>query len=118
MAGIVTNIIPKEGGNTLGGMAYYHYTGASMVGDNLTDPLKAQGVTGTNSIRRDWDFNPALGGPLMKDKLWFFGSYRNAGSEADAGVRYNLTPTGWAYTPDLSRPTAGQKVVDSNYSCA
>ena len=32
-------------------MVYYHYVGEGFVGDNLTDELKAQGVSGTSSIR-------------------------------------------------------------------
>ena len=38
----------------------------------------------------------------MKDKLWFCGSVRaQAAEQTLAGIYYNLTPTGHAYTPDL-----------------
>ena len=41
----------------------------------------------------------------MKDKLWFWGSVRaQAAEQTLAGIYYNLTPTGHAYTPDLTRP--------------
>ena len=46
----------------------------------------------------------------MKDRLWFWGSYRNwATQQTLAGIYYNLTPHGHAYTPDLSRPADSQE---------
>src|SRR5207244_3316901 len=57
-----------------------------------------------------------LGGPLMQDKLWFFGSYRTFGDERNAGVLFNLTPQAWVYTPDSSRPPAGFLLSDRDYS--
>ena len=46
----------------------------------------------------------------MKDRLWFWGSYRNwATQQTLAGIYYNSTPTGRAYTPDLTRPADSQE---------
>ena len=115
-AGLVTNSIPKEGSNVFSGQLYAHYTNDHFSHSNLTDALKAQGVSATGAIRESWDFNPGLGGPLMKNKLWFFGSYRHWGNEVDAGIRYNLTPRAWTYTPDLSRPTAAFRLSDRSYA--
>jgi hypothetical protein len=116
MAGLVSNVIPKEGSNRLAGQVYFHYTNEDFLADNLTDELEALGVGATGSIRESWDVNPAVGGPIFRDKLWFFGAYRHWGNEVDAGVRYNLTPTGWTYTPDMSRPTAAFRLSDRSYA--
>jgi hypothetical protein len=106
LGGMVTNVIPKEGGNTFTGMLYGEYSGPNFTTTNLTDELKARGFT-TNSVTqlvRLWDVSPALGGRLIRDKLWFFSSYRNFGViQTRAGIYDNLTPRGWAYTPDLNR---------------
>jgi hypothetical protein len=72
-------------------------------------------VSATNSTRKQWDINPGVGGPIQRDKLWFFGSYRRAGNRADSGVHYNLTPNAWVYTPDLSRPTASEENNDRSH---
>jgi hypothetical protein len=107
LAGLVTNVIPKEGGNAFVGSFYGEYSNSSLTTSNLTDSLKSQGFT-SNSLSNLvtlWDTSAAVGGPLLRDQLWFFSSYRNAGSDQTrAGIFDNLTPLGWAYTPDLTRP--------------
>ena len=47
-----------------------------MSSSNYTDALKNAGFLTPNALKKVADFNPAFGGPIMKDKLWFFGSYR------------------------------------------
>ena len=70
------NIIPKQGGNIFSGSFFISGTGDSFQGDNLTPEMTAQGLTATNSIKKLWDINPSFGGPIVRDKLWFFGTYR------------------------------------------
>jgi hypothetical protein len=50
--------------------------------------------------------DPALGGPIKKDTLWFFGSVRTWKTDQTiAGMFHNLNPQGsHVYTPDPSRP--------------
>ncbi len=115
MGGIVTNVIPKEGGNQLSGQFYVHYTNEDLLGNNLTDELRALGVTATTSTTEQWDVNPSVGGPIMRDKLWFFGSYRTWGAAQAVGIPYNLTPTAWTYTPDPARPRGENRVTDRSY---
>jgi hypothetical protein len=103
--GTVINVIPKEGGNSFTGGTYIEYSGEDLAATNLTEKLQAQGLTSTTGLVRLWDVNPYMGGRLLRDKLWFFGSYRNSGTaQSRAGMYQNLTPLGWAYTPDLSTP--------------
>src|SRR5207302_4271474 len=52
-----------------------------MASNNLTDELRARGLTAINAVKKVVDINPGFGGPLMKDRLWFYGTYRF--SEAD-----------------------------------
>jgi hypothetical protein len=103
----MANIIPKEGGNTFTGSIYVDYSGSGLAQSNLTDGLRALGFTpnGLNNLVRKWEIAPSLGGRIIRDKLWFFGSYSNSGTiQTRAGVFDNLTPQGWTYTPDLNRP--------------
>ena len=106
VGGFVHNIIPKDGGNRFAGSFATNYSGQSFQADNLSPELRSRGAENTaDKIRKTWDFNPALGGPIEHDRLWFFGAFRNWGYERQIANRFfNLTPTGLAYTPDLSRP--------------
>ena len=74
------NVIPKSGSNTLKGEAIYNVTGKGywddFTGNNITDDLRAQGITDP-TLRGLQDFNANAGGPLVKDRLWWFGSFRN-----------------------------------------
>jgi hypothetical protein len=109
--GLVTNIIPREGGNSFSGSLYLEYVGKSFATSNLTENLRAQGFTNgsLSNLRRLWDVSPAVGGRLLRDKLWFFSSYRHFGViQTRAGTFDNLTPQGWAYTPDLTRPATAK----------
>jgi Carboxypeptidase regulatory-like domain/TonB-dependent Receptor Plug Domain len=115
LSGIQSNIIPKEGGNRFSGQVYFHYTNESMLSDNRTAEMKAQGVQ-LNGSKESWDLNPAFGGPIKQDKVWFFAAYRSFGEERGAGILYNLTPTTWVYTPDTSRPPGTFRLSDRDYS--
>ena len=46
--------------------------------NNLTDKLEGMGVTGVDRINHFEEFNIEQGGPIMKNKLWFFGAFRQA----------------------------------------
>jgi hypothetical protein len=112
--GVMSNVIPKEGGNQITGYFYGNYADENMKTDNVDDDLRAHGLTvGTYTIKQ-FDAVPALGGPLKKDKLWFFVAGENSMvNRSRAGVYYNATPLGWFYTPDLNR-VAPNKNTDTD----
>ena len=74
------NIIPKTGGNQLKGEAIYALTGrgyANIFSDtNITPELRAQGITDP-TLQKLRDFNASVGGPFVRDRLWWFASVRN-----------------------------------------
>ncbi len=76
--GITMNLVPKDGGNRFQGGLKYGKSPSSWQGNNLTPELQALGVTATDKISNFYEFNIEEGGPIMKDKLWFFGAFRNA----------------------------------------
>jgi hypothetical protein len=44
-----------------------------------------------------------VGGPLLRDRLWFFTAHRHWGASSTVVNMYdNLTPTAFVYTPDLN----------------
>src|SRR4030095_7666088 len=70
--GAEINIIPKSGSNQLKGEVFYSATGKGLAGDNLTDDLRAQGITSPSSLQTLHDMNAAVGGPLRMNRLWAF----------------------------------------------
>src|SRR2546427_4925780 len=102
--GVQVNIIPKDGGNQLSGGFAAAYAGPSLQNGNLTDALVARGLTTDISIRRSYDFGGSLGGPIKRDKLWFFTAQRWWGaSRYLQGSYYNARQGTLFYSPDLSR---------------
>ncbi len=75
------NLIPREGGNVFSGATYLGYSNGSMQTDNLTSDLISRGLQTPDAVRLVYDSNFSLGGPIKRDKLWFFGSYRNVGND-------------------------------------
>src|SRR5262252_5795586 len=74
--GVKINMIPKEGGNRFSGSLFQGYESTSMQSDNLTSRLAGLGVKSVDKIGTYNDTNGTFGGPIAKDKLWFFGSVR------------------------------------------
>ena len=77
--GVRINMIPKEGGNAFRGSVFSNFTFDKWHAGNLDQRLKDRGLQSVGKIQRIWDFNPTIGGPLKRDKLWFHFAYRNWG---------------------------------------
>src|SRR5262249_50813383 len=91
--GVNVNVVPKDGGNTFRGVASGAYTGEGLDTNNLTDALRARGLTGTNSQKQTFDIGLGLGGAIKQDKLWFYATPRRWGIQYNiAGIYYNRTP--------------------------
>ena len=70
-SGVRANLIPKAGGNQFAGEFYARGTQETFQSDNRTPELIDLGFAFAPQAWR-WDVNPALGGPIKEDKLWFF----------------------------------------------
>ncbi len=73
--GIQVNLVTRRGGNKLNIGGRFYRTDKKFQADNLTDALKKEGVVGTNVIRAIKDYGFNMGGPLIKDKVWWWASY-------------------------------------------
>jgi hypothetical protein len=114
--GVQINIIPKDGGNRFSGSMSTEITGPSLTSDNLTNDLRGRGLTAAPSVRRYYDVGGGLGGPIVRDKLWFFGaSRREDRSLYQVGNYYNKRQGTLFYEPDLSRP-AYNRDYSTDYS--
>jgi len=103
-AGIVMNNIPKEGGNAFSVAFSGLFTKDTFQGDNLTDQLRSRGLNTVNKVLNLYDAAATLGGPIQKDRLWFFTAHRKWGNRNQlANLFFNKTQGTPFYTPDLAR---------------
>jgi hypothetical protein len=101
VSGALVNAIPKQGGNRFTGYFLANYGGADIYeANNIDSALSDRGATQyvTNVLI---DINPAFGGPIKKDKLWFFGSVRYWGTtDSPPGAHAELNIRSPLYAPD------------------
>jgi hypothetical protein len=116
-AGLIMNLVPKTGGNTIQGSVYFSGTGESLQSDNFTPELRDAGLAAATPLTKVYDLNGAFGGPIKRDRVWYFVSARTQGStRAIASVYYNQNAgdaTKWLYAPDLSRPAFSDRTWES-----
>jgi hypothetical protein len=74
--GVRLNMIPREGGNRFSGSFGASYRPGDWQGTNITARHLARNLTVGNATDRIIDFTGTQGGPVKKDKLWFFSSAR------------------------------------------
>jgi Carboxypeptidase regulatory-like domain len=116
-AGLVMNLVPKTGGNNISGSVYFSGTGEKLQADNFTQELKDAGLAAPTPFTKVYDLNGAFGGPIKKDRVWYFVNARTQGSTRTvANIYYNLNagdPTKWTYAPDLSQPAYSDRTWEN-----
>lgn len=95
--GLIINQVVKSGSNQLHGATAYYYENDGLMAANVDDDLRSRGVlTEGSPLDGLRDFSAQLGGPIVRDKLWFFGAFR----------QYNVLPFVLnCFLPDGSRCT-------------
>ncbi|MES1256500.1 MAG: carboxypeptidase regulatory-like domain-containing protein, partial [Acidobacteriota bacterium] len=101
--GVRLNIIPREGGNLFRGSLFVDGAGPALQTSNYTDRLAAAGFPKPNPLKpllKTYNFNPAFGGPIKRDKLWFFAAVNRTRNTTVIPVYPNLNvgnPAAWTY---------------------
>ena len=101
--GPIINVIPRSGGNRSQGAFYTSYANSHFQGKNLDDALKAQQAAGrlaTEELISQHEVSGSFGGPIQRDRLWFFVSARTKNTEKRVPIFYNLNE-GLAPNPAL-----------------
>jgi len=131
--GMRVSMVPRDGGNTFRGNVIGNYAGESFVSDNcgasgvglactrsnLSGDLtynKNNTLTNVSVAKKIYDINPTIGGPILKDRLWFNYTFRNYGTDKTvADSFYDLLPNDpIRYQADLTRPGLDDGHVVSN----
>jgi hypothetical protein len=76
------NIVPNSGGNVFRGSGFYSTSGDWAASNNVDSRLESFGITQPPTLRKNWDVNGSIGGPIVRDRVWFFGNVRNWGNAA------------------------------------
>jgi len=108
------NIVPKAGGNRFQGAAFYSGAGTWSTGNNLNPTLIGYGLTQPAGVISSWDASGSGGGPIKRDRLWFFANARKYSTIAPVpGAFANLNAgdaSKWTYAKD---PNVATRSADS-----
>ncbi len=74
--GLRINMIPNEGGNQFSGNWFTGFTPGNWQADNLSPLAETQGIRQATGVSLIYDNNGAIGGPVFRDRLWFFSTGR------------------------------------------
>jgi carboxypeptidase family protein/TonB-dependent receptor-like protein len=79
----------KSGGNDFRGLYHLSYEPKRFVGDNVDAATSARGFTGTPN-NKFWEIHPDVGGPIKRDKAWFYTAYNHFTIDVDiSGVPHD-----------------------------
>jgi len=119
--GMRVNMVPKDGGNQFHGTFFGNFAPNSWASDNCDaggtggfcqrQELSGDLTYNPNNKLKDvsrvdkiWDINPNIGGPIMKDRIWFNFTYRYWGvNKTVVDSYYDSNPNPYIYTADTSR---------------
>jgi Carboxypeptidase regulatory-like domain len=83
--GVQINAVVKSGGNQFRGDLYMDFQHSSMQGKNVSDEQKQKGLGEGTRITKYYDPNLGIGGPIKRDKIWYFVSLRKQFSGSNIG---------------------------------
>jgi hypothetical protein len=117
--GAVMNMVLKEGGNEFRTTVNALYTNDHLQANNLNDELRSRGLTTIGKLLKNYDVGIQVGGPIKKDKAWFYAVVREWGNANQVPGGFWNSPsgsgatTGLVWNPDLSRPATRYQWYES-----
>jgi hypothetical protein len=97
-SGVSINLVTKSGGNTFKGASRLFVVDNNLQGNNITPELEAQGAGSGNPIKNIKDYGFDIGGPIKRNKAWFWGA---AGyNDIEVGVVGFTVPGGDPNNPE------------------
>ena len=111
--GVRINMIPREGRNDFSGHFFTTFAFAGLNADNINDDadLLARNPNLTATLIDEvWTVNPVIGGPLVRDRVWFFATHTSQKADTIAGGIFHETPESladpleWGVQPNRNDP--------------
>jgi hypothetical protein len=130
--GMRVNMVPRDGGNSFRGTAVFNYADESFGSNNCGSPgigiaCSRSNLSGSKTfnpnnaisnvdvIQKIWDVNPSIGGPIVRNKVWFNYSFRHLGStKTKTDAYFDKNPSPFVYDPDFTQPGFDDGHIVSN----
>ena len=115
IGGPIMNIVPRSGGNSFSGNAFLNTAGKWSAADNIDDDIRAlnPNIREAGGVIKAYDWSASLGGPIKRDRLWFYASYRDLSTMlARQGISANANagdPSRWDW---VASPIESRDVKD------
>jgi hypothetical protein len=107
--GVIMNMVPRAGGNTFSGSVLANGSHPNLQSSNVTDRLQERGLQGASTtLKKLYDLNGAVGGPIRRDRVWFYATSRYYTNEFYlAGLFFPADPSAVVRVEDRSRQAFG-----------
>jgi hypothetical protein len=106
VGGPAMNLVPRQGGNRFSYSFFGNFGNDSMQSSNYSDALHTAGLAAPQLLLKIWDVNGAVGGPIRKDRLWFFSAARYQGNRKTVSAFENVNAndlTKWNYVASTTQ---------------
>ncbi len=74
--GVILNMVPRAGTNLFRGSGSVYYGNDTIQSDNVDDDLRVRGVDRASNLKSYFDGGFDLGGPIVSNRVWFWGAFR------------------------------------------
>ncbi len=111
--GVRINMIPREGRNDWSGHFFTTFAFQGLNADNIKNDdrlLAANPDLTATLIDEIWTVNPVVGGPIVRDRVWFFATHTSQVADTFAGGVFHedpaslQDPNNWGLVFDTSNP--------------
>jgi hypothetical protein len=120
-SGGVINAVTKSGGNQFSGTFRTDFENAAWRDESeVVDLAIARGTGRPNTDKVNPIYTATLGGPVLKDRIWFFGAYRHQDETTPrtlsvTGIPYDFTLANRRYEGKLTGRIAANHNIQANY---
>ena len=112
--GVRVNVVMKDGGNQHSGSFFGAWNDGSWQSDNHSDELRAAGLRAVDKVKKIYEFSGGFGGPIKRDKLWYFAAGRLSGVHAPIADTFYV-PAGSTQADCQAGRVACEQGIDDQY---
>ncbi len=116
--GVRVNIVMKDGGNAFNGTFFGAWNDGKWQSDNMTDALRARGLRAVDKVKKIYEFSGGFGGPIKRDKVWFFAAGRLSGVHAPIADTFYVPSGATQADCQAGRVACDQGIDDQNINSA
>lgn len=112
--GVRVNVVMKDGGNRYNGTFFGAWNDGKWQSDNMTDALRGRGLRAVDKVKKIYEFSGGFGGPIKRDKAWFFAAGRLSGVDAPIADTFYV-PSGATQADCQAGRTACEQGIDDQH---